>query len=81
MISLQFSAENAVVVLLSCLIGMIVYRHSRDSHAGPQAKGDLATAIAAVATTILVLSFLFGMGDGSKSTGEEPQPTVSASGP
>ncbi|MEW2086897.1 hypothetical protein [Streptomyces sp. NPDC005283] len=72
MISLQFSAESGFVVLLSLLVGWAVYRHSTKNHPGQQGQGDLAVPIGAVAASVLILSFLFGMGDGSGATDTTP---------
>ncbi|MFB6906679.1 hypothetical protein ACFCWB_20670 [Streptomyces bacillaris] len=64
MISLQIPAANALVFIISLVVGCVVYRRSVN-HAGSVTKGDLAMAIAATAACVVVLAFLFGLGDGA----------------
>ncbi|MDQ1013162.1 hypothetical protein QFZ82_007647 [Streptomyces sp. V4I23] len=78
MISLQFSAENGFIVLLSLLVGWAVYRHSMKNRPGQQAHGDLAVAIGAVAASVLILGFLFGVGDGSGTVDNTPPAPLSS---
>ncbi|MEU4499663.1 hypothetical protein AB0F96_41040 [Streptomyces sp. NPDC023998] len=63
MISLQIPAANGLIVLLSLLAGFAVYfRRSR----------DIAAAVAAAVACLLVLGFLFGLGDGTPQPKEHP---------
>ena len=72
MIILQISAANGLIFVLSVIVGCLVYRQS----ARGAGKGDLALAATAVASCVLVLGFLFGMGDGSTAPVGTPSPAA-----
>jgi hypothetical protein len=81
-LSLHIPAANAAVFAVSLMVGYAVYRRSTYTHAGATPKGDLAMALGATATCVLVLAFLFGLGDGQASPPAAPpatEPGVSAS--
>ncbi|MFF9192611.1 hypothetical protein [Streptomyces rochei] len=64
MLSLHIPAANAAIFTVSLVVGYLVYRHSTHAQVGTSAKGDLGMALGAVATCVVVLAFLFGLGDG-----------------
>ncbi|MFG2097273.1 hypothetical protein [Streptomyces sp. NPDC048612] len=69
---------NGLIVGIGCVVGYLVFR--RTAVNAQRQPGDLPAAIAAAASTIVVLAFLFGLGDGKASKPEEtrpvPTPTV-----
>ncbi|MER5942506.1 hypothetical protein ABT121_35010 [Streptomyces sp. NPDC001928] len=75
MITLQISAVNGLIVALSLVVGVLVYRRTVSG----QVKGDLALAAGAVAACVLVLGFLFGVGDGAVIPTDVPPPAVAES--
>ncbi|WP_333733645.1 hypothetical protein [Streptomyces sp. IBSBF 3010] len=71
--NLYISAVNALIFAVACTVAYVVYGRTKSQQAtdGPAAKGDLTAALTAAAAALLMLAFLFGVGDGS-STGVEP---------
>lgn len=80
MIRLEIPATNGLIFVVSCIVGFIVYNRSATVHQGSAAKGDLVAALGATATCVIVLAFLFGLGDGSPALSPQPAPGVSPTG-
>jgi hypothetical protein len=63
---------NGVIVLIGCVVGFLVYRRaftgasvqSQNSGSPDAQQGDLLGGTTAALATILILAFLFGLGDG-----------------
>ncbi|WP_405409031.1 hypothetical protein [Streptomyces decoyicus] len=76
--NLHIAPLNGLIFGIGCVVGYLVFRRTA-ANAQPL-PGDLPAAIAAAASTIVVLAFLFGLGDGKASKPEEtrpaPTPTV-----
>ncbi|WP_406187349.1 hypothetical protein [Streptomyces sp. NBC_01006] len=81
MVNLHISAVNAMIFTLACLVAYVVYRRTKNPSVLPgRLSGDVGAALTAAATVLLMLAFLFGVGDGSPaSAGEEPLPPSTAS--
>jgi hypothetical protein len=75
-IRLEIPAANGLIVLVSCVVGFIVYCRSATAHPGAAVKRDLAAALGATATCVVVLAFLFGLGDGSPGSSPQPAPAA-----
>jgi hypothetical protein len=75
-LSLNIPAANAAIFAISLVVGYLVYRHSMNTQAGTATKGDLGMALGAAATCMVLLAFLFGLGDGKVMP-----PPVGTSGP
>ncbi|UUU37740.1 hypothetical protein [Streptomyces sp. NBC_00162] len=81
--NLHINGENALVVALSCVVAYVVYRrtqsHQQSALTGRPGRGGLVAALTAGAATLLLLAFLFGLGDGSAKD-ERPSSQPPASG-
>ncbi|GAA2523364.1 hypothetical protein GCM10010276_88210 [Streptomyces longisporus] len=62
MIRLEIPAANGLIVVVSCVVGLLIYRRSVTAHQASTGRGDLVAALGATATCIVVLAFLFGLG-------------------
>ncbi|WP_159047345.1 hypothetical protein [Streptomyces sp. XY332] len=85
--NLYIAPVNALIFLIACLMGCIVYRRTRSTTAAQgsiHGTGDLATAVTVAAAVVLVLAFLLGVVDGKEVKSEGPRhpattsPSVSA---
>ena len=78
-LNLYINPVNGLVVVVGCIVGYLVYRRPV-SGAGaqpPQPQRDLVGGTATALATILILAFLFGLGDGQNAQvdGGDPSPT------
>jgi hypothetical protein len=78
-VTIHIPLLNGLVVVAAIIAGCVVFRHTRSAHTDRSATGDLSTAIAAAAAVVLILAFLFGLGDGSAGVRDAPaSPPTSA---
>ncbi|MEU0645963.1 hypothetical protein [Streptomyces umbrinus] len=69
---------NGFVVVVSIVVGCIAFYRSQNAHTGMATKGDLGLAVTCAAASVVILSFLFGLGDGSRAKTESPAPPPAA---
>lgn len=69
---------NGFVVVVSIIVGCIAFCRSQNAHTGMATKGDLGMAITCAAASVVILSFLFGLGYGSPARTEAPAPSPPA---
>ncbi|MFI9417749.1 hypothetical protein [Streptomyces werraensis] len=75
--TIQIAPEVALILLIGCIVGLVVYRHTTQPHTGASTRGDLVGAIGAAVGIITVLTLLLGV-EGAAETAKTPDP---ASGP
>src|SRR3954471_10663778 len=77
-VTLYINPLNGFVVVVGCVVGYFVYRRpvSGANVQAPQPQRDLVGGTATALATILILAFLFGLGDGqnAKVNGGDPSP-------
>ncbi|MFE5199011.1 hypothetical protein ACFQ93_35845 [Streptomyces sp. NPDC056601] len=80
--NLYIDPSNGLVVAIGCAVGYLVYRRpvTGTNAQTPAPQRDLVGGTAAALATILILAFLFGLGDGQNTdvTGGDPRPTSTA---
>ncbi|MEU9413738.1 hypothetical protein AB0E08_49790 [Streptomyces sp. NPDC048281] len=73
---------NGLIVLIGCLVGYAVFRHSKGSQPDAGAKGDPAGAIGVALVVATLLALLFGSGvdlpEGGSDPSGHPSPSVTA---
>ncbi|QQM38048.1 hypothetical protein [Streptomyces liliifuscus] len=67
---------NGFVVVVSIVVGCIAFYRSQNAHTGMATKGDLGVAVTCAAASVVILSFLFGLGDGSPAESPAPSPAA-----
>ncbi|MCX4768038.1 hypothetical protein OG562_45375 [Streptomyces sp. NBC_01275] len=74
---------NGLIVVIGCLVGYAVFRHSKGSQPEAETKGDPAAAICVALAVATLLMFLFGAGGDLSEGGSEPSghPSPSATAP
>ncbi|MFE1789308.1 hypothetical protein ACFW7J_13100 [Streptomyces sp. NPDC059525] len=81
--NLHINGANALVVAVSCVVAYVVYRrtqsHQKVTVTGQPDRGDMVSALTAGATCLVLLAFLFGLGDGSAKD-EPPSSQAPATG-
>ncbi|MET9694691.1 hypothetical protein ABZY81_40910 [Streptomyces sp. NPDC006514] len=81
---LHIPGQNALVVAVALAVTYVVYRrtqnHQKVSLTGQPDRGNLVAALTAGAVTLLLLAFLFGLGDGSAEAEQPSSPKTPASG-
>ncbi|MDX2762395.1 hypothetical protein [Streptomyces europaeiscabiei] len=82
--NLHIDPVNGLLVAIGFVVGYLVYRRPAAGTGGEQStpmQGDLVGGTTAALATILILAFLFGLGDGTEVQVEDgapgPVPTVS----
>lgn len=80
---LHIPPVNGLIVLIGCLVGYAVFRHSKGSQSGAEAKGDPAAAIGVALAVATLLVLLFGSGVDLPEGGSDPSghPSPSATAP
>ncbi|MFK4600478.1 hypothetical protein [Streptomyces pristinaespiralis] len=68
--TVQIAPEAAMVLVIGCIVGVAVFKHTARTHTGAPTRGDLVGSIGAAVGVITVLALLLGMGDaGEVATG------------
>lgn len=75
--TIQISSEAVMLLVIGCVVGLAVYKHTTRTHTGASTRGDLVGAIGATVGVMTVLALLFSLGD----AGETLQRPGPASGP
>ncbi|MGW7427823.1 hypothetical protein ACWGJB_49315 [Streptomyces sp. NPDC054813] len=78
--TVHISAEVALILIISCVTGVAVFKYSSHSHDGSPTRGDLGTAVMTAAAVAGALAVLMGVGSGDKmpSSGSDPAPTATS---
>ncbi|GGW73591.1 hypothetical protein [Streptomyces xantholiticus] len=73
--TLQIAPEAALILIIGCVVGFAVFKHTARTHTGTPTRGDLVGSIGAAVGVITVLALLLGMGVVSEAaTGPAPVP-------
>ncbi|MFS0696693.1 hypothetical protein [Streptomyces nitrosporeus] len=73
--TVHFEPIGGILLVIACLVGAFVYKHSKDTFG--TGKGDAASAVAAAAAVLAGLILIFG---GANKT-SEASPTETANTP
>ncbi|KUJ33743.1 hypothetical protein ADL25_43945 [Streptomyces sp. NRRL F-5122] len=75
--TVQIAPQAVMILVIGCIVGLVVYRHTARTHTGAPARGDLVGAIGTAVGVITVLALLLGMG-GAGETAQGPTPGATA---
>lgn len=76
--TLHINPEAVAVLLVGCIVGLAVYKHTAQTHCGAPTRGDLVGAIGATVGVITVLALLLSMGESGKTPQNHPAPGPAA---
>ncbi len=80
--TVQIAPEAMMLLVIGCVVGLAVYKHTARTHTGAPTRGDLVGSIGAAVGVMTVLALLLGLGDAGESAkppGPVPKPTAMTS--
>ncbi|MEV5970401.1 hypothetical protein [Streptomyces sp. NPDC051921] len=77
--TLQITPEALGVLVVGCVVGIAVFRHTARTQSGLPARGDVVGAISAAVGVVAALGLLLGFEHGESGSTSSPEaPTVSS---